>query len=454
MKRILIVFLALYCQQVFGQLVLKSDAHDFGTLLRADDNWADFEVENRTNQVVHLFRMEVPKNVEVLFSTKLIQPDSTAIVRVSFSPVAEGDFKEKLKLFASAWNDPEVITINGTATFVANNLIPCPNFDDPKIPRTMDFHVSLRGENKEILNQQVSILIYKAGVEIAKKKVDTNGEIDFQLEYGRYLVSARDGLSVIDSAIYVNAGNDHLVLQMANKPDSEIASVNLKEEEEEKDFSDVNTSKVEDEVLFIPEQEEKRIPQEKVDPYLPSSLYRQNNLVFLVDVSTSMKKNGKLDLLKVAMVDLMAVLRPTDRFALISYSSETNTIIQTEENLNRAACKSAIQALTAGGSTEGARAIDVAGKTAVSHFVVDGNNQIFLATDGAFNEATDKAKKIVAKYNRRDVKLSVIGIKCGPFTTKQMTELAELGGGRFLPIKDSSGAGQKLLDEVKRSALK
>ncbi len=455
MKRALIVFLALYSQQVLGQLVLLTDSHDFETLLRADDNWVDFKVENRTTQAAHLFRMEVPKNVQVLFSTKLIQPDSTAIVRVSYSPMVEGVFKEKLKLFASAWNEPAEITIKGTATFVANNLIPCPNFDDPKTSRTMDFHVSVRAENNEKLNHPVSIVVYKSGVAIAEKKVDKNGETVFQLEYGRYLISARDDVSVIDSALYVNASNDHLLMHMANTPNAEIPLADKPENEYEKvPRPEEMITNVEEQVVSIPDWPKEEINPEKENAHLPPSLYRQNNLVFLVDVSTSMKKNGKLDLLKVAMIDLLAVLRPNDRFALISYSSETNTIIQTEENLDREACKAAIQALTAGGSTEGARAIDVAGKMAVNHFVEDGNNQVFLATDGAFNEATDKAKKIVAKYNRRDVKLSVLGIKCGPFTTKQMTELAELGGGRFLPIKDSSGAGQKLLDEVKRSALK
>src|SRR5690606_13808929 len=131
------------------------------------------------------------------------------------------------------------------------------------------------------------------------------------------------------------------------------------------------------------------VPAEDENSVLPISAFKPNNLVFLVDVSTSMKKDGKLDLLKIAMVELLDVLRPVDRFSLISYSSETNVLMETESNLDRDACIAAILALEPGGGTQGAKAINKAGSVAMSHFVESGNNQIILATDGAFSQGVE-----------------------------------------------------------------
>lgn len=456
LNTIMVFGFLLISQFGFSQLDLKKKTHDFELLRRADQNWVDFRIENNSNKTAQLFRLEVPKNVQVLFSSKTISPDSSAIIRVSFSPKKVGDFKEVLKLYASHWSNPKEITLKGESTYVADSNIPCPSFDTPHLPTTSGFHVSVREQNGEHVLKDVTLVIYKSGERISEQKTNEHGETSFDIPNGRYFVSARTKTQVIDTALYVSIQNNHLILSF---PQEEVT--------QEGSEPEILVDKT-PEVVIVPEEkvaaEAEATLAEDVTPNtisepiesreLPASLYSQNNLVFLVDVSTSMKKNGKLDLLKVAMVDLLEVLRPSDRFALISYASETNTIIQTDNNLDREACIASIKALQAGGSTEGARAIDVAGRTAAAHFVPDGNNQILLATDGAFNEATDKAKKIVAKYERRDINLSVIGIKCGPFTTKQMTELASLGGGRFIPLADSFDAGAQLLDEVKRSALK
>lgn len=430
-----------------GQLSLESTKFDFGELRRADPNWTDFELVNRSGKTAHIFRMDVPKHIEVQFSTKTIEPDSAAIIRISISPTKEGTFKEKLMLHASAWNEPKEIVISGEAMFVANGLIPCPDFSTSTASRLVDFHISVLSAVDDSKLDEAEILVFQNGERKTQSRTDKYGEASFPLSYGPYMISARRNGEIIDTTLYVNAINNHLILELDPGPErnTPIAAV----EKEEPITSNLETVEtVESPVV------EDQISAEPVYAELPADLYRQNNLVFLVDVSTSMKKNGKLDLLKVAMIDLLEVLRPYDRFALISYSTETHTLIQTQQNLDRAACKSAIQALQAGGSTEGAKAIDHAGRMAIKHFVEAGNNQILLATDGAFNEAIDKAKKIVGKYNRRNVTLSVIGIKCGPFTTKQMTELAELGDGTFIPLSDSQSAGSALLNEVKRSALK
>jgi Ca-activated chloride channel family protein len=141
-------------------------------------------------------------------------------------------------------------------------------------------------------------------------------------------------------------------------------------------------------------------------------------------------------------------------FTLISYSTETRLIVETTENLNKESCARAIAALEAGGNTAGAKAIDAAGKKALSFYLENGNNQIILATDGSFNEGHEQALKLASKFYRKGVHTSVLGIKCGKYTTTAMTELAAEGGGRFIPIESTNDAGSRLINEIKTSSRK
>ena len=161
-----------------------------------------------------------------------------------------------------------------------------------------------------------------------------------------------------------------------------------------------------------------------------------------------------MDLLKIAMVELLDILRPYDKFSLITYAGGTDVIMEATQNLDKDACIEAILSLEPKGSTEGAKAINKAGQIALKHFVENGNNQIILATDGAFTRGVDQALKYVSKYDRKNVHLSVLGIKCGSFTTKQMTTLVDRGRGRYIPVDEAADAGEKLIEEVKKSSVR
>jgi Ca-activated chloride channel family protein len=137
---------------------------------------------------------------------------------------------------------------------------------------------------------------------------------------------------------------------------------------------------------------------------------------------------------------------------LISYSSDTHVIIETSSNLDKAACIEAIRSLEAGGNTAGAKAVKKAREVALKQFIEDGNNEVFLATDGAFNEGVEKALRESRKMDRNDVRLSVLGIKCGPFTTKQMKQLVSEGSGGFIPVVTEGEAGDQLIQQVKNNS--
>ncbi len=440
---------------VSAQLSIVENAKDFGILRRADPNWVDFEIRNSSSADAIIFRVEGPKNTDIKLSAKTVKAGTTEFIRVAVSPKAEGRFDIALKVHASAWAKPVTIKVKGESTFAASGLIPCPNFGSTAAANDNEFHISVRNLAQNESIEDAEIAVYRDGRKIDKLETNQYGEVTAKLPYGRYFFSIQYNDFQLDTGLYVNAVNSHLLAMLEGKVIERKQVSNVEEiahvENVEIPVSPPPTAAVEptEEISQdLPELEEDE------DAVLPMNKFKQNNLVFLVDVSASMKSNGKLDLLKIAMIELLDVLRPEDRFSLISYSSKTDVLLETESNLDRDACIAAILALEPGGSTAGAKAIDKAGRVALSHFVENGNNQIILATDGAFNVGVDKALNYASRYNRKNVELSVLGIKCGPFTTKQMTELVSEGGGKFVAINQAGDAGGLLIDEIKRSSIR
>ncbi len=413
---------------------LVSAEHDFGILRRADQRFADFAIENETDQSAMIFRVEVPKNVDVTFSSKTIEPGQTEFIRIQFNPLKEGLFREEFPIYLSAWQEPRLITVSGESTFSAAEFIPCPDFDQITNIGSRPFHISVIDRKRNPL-ESVMVSVFKDGQAIRNMRTDINGESEIELTNGFYYFN----IGGIDTALFVGSVNSHLVVELDQLPGEKDTN-----EEVEKEIYPI------EEVTFTrPKAEEIADSSE-----LPSEKFKPNNLVFLVDVSTSMKHNGKLDLLKISMIQLVAILRDYDKFTLISFSTESGTLIKTEQNLDRDACKRAIGNLKAGGKTAGTKALADAGKAAFDFYIQDGNNQIVVATDGSFNEGADKALKLSSKFKRKGVVTSVIGIKCGKFATNEMNELASAGGGNFIPINNLNDAELNLIKEVKFQSVK
>ena len=445
--------------QSSAQLVLETTLRDLGTLTRVDERYADFQIRNVGNADEIIFRVEAGRNTVVKMSSKTVAAGATETIRIQYNPEQVGPFEIEARIFASAWQSPRTAVLRGESLF-ADNGIPCPDFSQVPGGALREFNVSLRDLDMNPAKGAL-VRIFKDGKEVARTFTDNYGEASESLMPGRYFVVAEYRGAAVDTALYTSAVRDHVLLLVdravptetflapENEPAPEVAleepTAVVQDSEAEIEPSDtvqVNPPEAGDE------------PLEGDNPRMPLSKFKQSNVVFLVDVSTSMKHQSRMDLLKVAMTDLLEVLRDVDRFTLISYASESKTLIAASEVLDRARCAEAIAALDPRGSTEGAKAIDMAGRAARSHFLPEGNNQIILATDGAFNEGANKAVRLVRNYRRRDIRTSVLCIRCGQFTTKEMTGLAEAGEGSFVPIESAEDAGERLISEIKRSALR
>ena len=113
-----------------------------------------------------------------------------------------------------------------------------------------------------------------------------------------------------------------------------------------------------------------------------------SNLVFLIDVSGSMRAANKLELLKNAMKLLARQLRAQDRVSIVVYAGASGVVLEPVGGDQTAKIHHAIDRLSAGGSTNGGAGIRLAYSLARQHFVKNGINRVILATDGDFNVGT------------------------------------------------------------------
>ena len=184
---------------------------------------------------------------------------------------------------------------------------------------------------------------------------------------------------------------------------------------------------------------------------LPTAELPPANLVFLIDVSGSMQHPDKLDLLKTSMKLLIGELEQSDRIAIAVYAGAAGTVLPTTAGNNRATIASAINRLTAGGSTNGGAGIRLAYSLAQQGFIDGGINRVILATDGDFNVGTtdiQALKDLIEQKRKSNVALTVLGYGTGNTNDALMQELAQAGNGNAAYIDTLNEARKVLVDEL------
>ncbi len=434
--------------QSSAQLIMSPTSHDFGQLGVSGPNWVDVKLTNNGKKEVVIFRVECPDHVVVEMSSKIIPPDSAAYIRLLYNPVHKGSFREMFSIFTSAWERPELFSISGESTFVSESFSACPNFEALPGGTPKQIYVAVSGSSASNSLEGVELDVYQNGRIHSSTRTNVDGEALLNLVPGRYFFVFKNKTHELDSAIYIHGWNQRLILSIHDDIEPSVG--------DDIDHSE-NARKAENiESVSTPVFDgiDNLMPSSDSDSGLLGKEFRPVNIVFLVDVSSSMQHGEKLELLKIAMTGLLDVLRPGDKFTLISYANDSKVLIETNAFLNKSACGSAIANLQAGGGTEGAKAIDIAGKKVLEHMIEGGHNQLVIATDGAFKEGGAQAKRLSRHYQRNGVLTSVLGIKCSKAGYIEMSAVAEAGGGRFIAINNVQDAGQSMVDEIKSSSRK
>jgi Ca-activated chloride channel family protein len=175
------------------------------------------------------------------------------------------------------------------------------------------------------------------------------------------------------------------------------------------------------------------------------------NLVFLVDVSGSMDRREGLPLVKSTLKLLVDQLRDQDRVSLVVYAGESRVVLEPTSGREKAKIRTAIDQLTAGGSTAGASGIELAYQQAQQAFIPKGINRVLLATDGDFNVGVsdfDSLKQMAVDKRKTGVSLTTLGFGVDNYNEHLMEQLADAGDGNYAYIDNLREARKVLVDQL------
>ncbi len=180
-----------------------------------------------------------------------------------------------------------------------------------------------------------------------------------------------------------------------------------------------------------------------------------SNLVFLIDVSGSMKSQNKLPLLKSSFKLLLDKLSADDRVAIVTYAGAAGLVLPSTPADDKATILAAVAQLEAGGSTAGGAGIELAYNVAKDNLVPEGNNRVILATDGDFNvgvSSTSELVRMVEQRREQGIFLTICGFGMGNYKDNRMESLSNAGNGNYFYI-DSILEAEKVFVREMRATL-
>ncbi len=433
---------------------LQGGMVDFGVVEEWNNPPAVFLFSNTGDAPLMFLPLFAEDDVRISFPNHAIKPGESGRIEVFYLTLNTGKFSRTVEIYSSASEKPIKITVKGDIKYITQQaMMECPQWGtEPKLNKAdFDFevlvidsfnHEPIAGAGVNISSPLLSITL----------TTNSKGKARDIIIPGQYLFLAEsEDYYSYKVFKYINQNDPIVIIELAPIVDEPIFA--LKE-----DTGEVQTKVVDEPIDTIapPEPEIVLEPvEDKIE--LPVSKYLPNNIIFLIDVSSSMKSKDKLPVLKIAMKNLSSVLRDIDQVALITYANETNVILESTSADEKQVIQDKIDSLKSSGFTFGVKGLTKAYEIAQANFIPEANNQIILATDGMFNSPDDKDSNIFDLVNDKaedGITLSVIGFGKDVKGTQRMKKLAKKGNGTFLYIVNEEEAKNILIEEIKLQSKK
>jgi len=383
------------------QLKWESRSFDYGTVSDWNSPPAIFKFTNTGKEKIMFLPMFYQREMYVEIPRRKIEPGESAEIKVYLYTDNTGSFSKKATVWIDKSNDPIELTVRGNIkSLYKNALTACPSFWNHK-----------PGEEE------------KPQIVFIPKQ--TSPPTPLLKERGAELPQSEE--------TFVSNVNEQYDEDLTPNPSPEKG-----------EGSQVAST---DTVIAIPEN-----PTE-----LSQDKCGVNNIVFLIDESGSMKRDKKMEMLKAAIKELVKVMRGVDKITIITYAASSEVLLPTTTADKKEEIYALIDSLTPYGWTNGVSGMNTAYETIDKHFISDGNNQLFLATDGEFNsgDVTEGSFTELVKVNAaKGTKLSIVGFGQNEKAVKLMKKMAESGQGNFLQILPGSTNTDVLVEEIKRNSQK
>ena len=424
-----------HAQISFAQsLSIEPKRLDFGVTEKAGSLKTRVVVKNKSSKTLVLLKADAPKNFIVKAGRKIIPANDTTQLIVEYHPTNSGKFSGEIQLFHNQGTNAEILKVTGEIKkLLADELSNCVDFSpkigagNPAAIPTLTNHIAYFVDSKTGNPiKEGSILYVSQSGRNKMERTTTTGMLQTQIPIGPYaLVVTSPGYETLMTEQYIkfNGGSQSFVLTPSKDQPKE-------------------TAKIEEQIAPKPLSKE---------PELFDNSFKPNNIVFLIDISGSMKEPEKLPLLKKSIATLLKPIREADKITIITYAEEVKTIVPTSNGSQKSTILQQLDSLKAGGVTAGSAGIKKAYELAEYAFVTDGNNQVILATDGVFRVSA-KDKKMIEKFatsSEKKIILSVTGFGDQEDALNMLKGLSTLGNGSFIHIRNERESVNALLEEIK-----
>jgi len=173
------------------------------------------------------------------------------------------------------------------------------------------------------------------------------------------------------------------------------------------------------------------------------------SLTFVIDTSGSMEQDGRLELVKEALEELIQELDHGDTIAIVEFDDNPSVVLEPTDVEDDDDIYRALDRLRPGGSTNveaGLRlGYELAGET-----YDDGRvNRVILLSDGVANVGLvdpDGLAALVRKDADRGIQLLTIGVGLGNFNDELLEQLADHGDG-FYAYVDTEEEAERLFED-------
>jgi Ca-activated chloride channel family protein len=176
------------------------------------------------------------------------------------------------------------------------------------------------------------------------------------------------------------------------------------------------------------------------------------NLTLLIDVSGSMSSEDKLPLAIKSLKLLINEMTDRDKISIAVYAGAAGTVLEPTSDKQRII--SALDRLSAGGSTAGGEGLRLAYNLAKQNYDKNSVNRVMLLTDGDFNVGINDPEALedfVSRERESGVYLSVLGFGAGNYNDLLMQKLAQSGNGMAAYVDNLNEARKILNDDLSGS---
>lgn len=458
---LLLLFLSLGWAARAQFALLPGPTFDFGNVETWRNDPAVFHLVNTGTKPLAILRLTGSKDIVAEYPKNYVAPGDTAHIVLRYYTPHDGPFSQTVDVVLNTAPQPVKLTLKGRIkSLAADALTACPSDQLQGTPANFYQQFLAVDAQTGATIPGTQFLVGTRGQMLDQFKTAGNGRSTTKTyRSGLYVLNiSAEGYTPVDTGIVILAGQRTFTFRLnkTHREEPVVAVVPTPAPEPVQPKPVTQPA-----VTPVPPQPATpavaTLDSTETNPVLPLDKFKPNNIVFVLDVSASMRILGRIDMLRDAMLRLTQVLRKADRVSIITFTTTPVTRIQGVSGDRKDTLNGIIRSLNAGGATNGLKGLRFAYGLAESHFIAGGNNMVIIGTDGVFAQTDENGNNItvlVEEYLGKNIKLGVMAFGRDENALQSMEKMARKGQGGYMRMDNPENAPKLLLEQIQKQSAR